>query len=71
MDQNLDFQRICAFPSVKVCVYDIRGLVYSELACIRGLVDSEPVYTFIYSFLLVTYYTVIFHLRELPSELIP
>ena len=48
--------------------FRIRDFVYSEPTCIHGFVNGEPVYTFLSSFLLFTCYTVIFHLRELPSR---
>ena len=67
-DQNLVFQHVRTFPSMKVHVYDICAFVYSEPACIRGLVYSELAYTFLSSFLLFTCYTVIFHLRDFPSR---
>ena len=48
--------------------FPIRDFVYSEPTCIRGLVNGEPVYTFLSSFLLFACYIVIFHLRVSPSR---
>jgi len=43
-------------------------LLVSEPACTRGLVYNEPAHNLLSSFLLITYCTMIFHMRELPSR---
>jgi len=58
MDQNLVFQHVRTFPSIKMCVYVIHAFVYSQPACIRDLIDGEPAYTL---FLYVPLYVVNLH----------